>query len=160
MADEIYGQSIGFEPTPNGYAATQGLQANQIMAHPPTLDLSQRQMIDSPGGYGSEYSARAYVAPNKQMVYPTIYEGKHHDTEEAFQHAVQTGEHMGIFHSPPQEFYQTNPEAMQQYEQVLGQYENAVHARPIYANGQLLNYDVYQSMRRKRKLSDVKKRKE
>lgn len=162
MADEnsIWGQSIGFTPSPSGYAATQGLPAMKIMAFPPTLDFSQRQMIDMPEGYGSEYSGRAYIAPNLQMVYPTIYDGQQHSREEALLHAQQTGLHMGIFHSPEESMYQANPAAMQHYENVVGQYENTVHARPIYSSdGQLFNRDVYQQLKAnpKRKLTQVKK---
>lgn len=147
MADNpIIGQSLGFQPSQWGYAATQGLPAMQHMAAPPTVDLSQRQIIDMPGGYGSEYSARAALPSGHQMSFPTIYDGAQHSPQEAYQRAVQTGQHLGIF----------NPNTP---EDVMDEYENAVHSRPIYVNGQLLDNDVYQAAKgQKRKISDVVKK--
>jgi hypothetical protein len=145
MADApIIGQSDdSYAPGLNGYAATQGLAAQQHLAVPGTVDLSQRQIIDMPGGYGSEYSSRAPIPGGYQMSFPTIYGGQLHDPKEAYNHALQTGQHLGIF----------NPDTP---DSVMDEYENALHSRPIYVNGTQLNYDVYRQAKR-RKISDLVK---
>jgi hypothetical protein len=146
---------VSYAPTPNGYPAVQHLPAQQYLAFPGTIDLSQRQMIDNnaedpahpdPRNYGSEYSARDVIDGGYIMSYPTIYDGSVHSREEAKVHALKTGEHMGIFHPG-------TPDAL------MDQYEIALHSRPIYINGQLLNGDVWAAMKgnSKRKLTEIKK---
>jgi hypothetical protein len=150
----VWGTSdISYAPTPNGYPAVQHLPAQQYLVAPGTIDLSQRQMIDNPENpnnpdprqYGSEYSARDEIPGGYQMSYPTIYDGKVHPREEAYHHALQTGQYLGIYHP-------SAPAA------VLDQVENALHSRPIMVNGKLLNGDMWASMKPKRKLMNVVKK--
>ena len=149
----VWGTSdVSYSPSPQGYPAVQHLAAQQYLAAPGTVDLSQRQMIDNPEDpkrpdpreYGSEYSARDTLPSGHQMSYPTIYDGKVHSREEAYQHALQTGQHLGIF-------------APGTPENIMDEYENALHSRPITVNGKLLNGDMWASMK-PRKISNIKKR--
>ena len=148
QVNNITGYSTAdYLPSSQGYRATRGLAAQQYLAQPGTLDLSRRQMIDmdaenspvvDPRGYGSEYSARDTLPSGHQMVYPTIYDGQLHDRREAFQHALDTGQHMGIFHPF------TPEEAINEYEQKL-------HSRPQFLNnGQRLTGDKWAKLRSRR----------
>lgn len=143
----IVGESSpGFAP---GYPAMSQSQAYQggHMDSLGTLDLSKRQVVSNPEPthtpdeqkyeYGSEYSARSKLHDGRQMTYPTIYDGKQHAPPEALQHALQTGQHMGIFKAGTPE-------------RVMEDYENQLHGRPIRVNGQLLNGDTWKAMQEKR----------
>lgn len=144
QANNITGYSTAdYLPSSQGYRATRGLDAQQYLAAPGTLDLSRRQIIDNdpenspivdPRGYGSEYSARDELPSGHQMVYPTIYDGQLHDRHEAFQHAQTTGQHMGIF-------------APGTPEDIMSEYENKLHSRPIFVNGQKLTGDKWAKLR-------------
>jgi len=154
MADTqtLQGNIIGYSsadylPSSQGYRATRNLPAHQYLVQPGTLDLSRRQMIDfnpdnsaesDPRQYGSEYSARDFLPDGSQMVYPTIYDGSMHDRAEAYQHALETGQHMGIFHPFTPEAY-------------INDYENALHSRPQFVNGKRLTGDLWAQMKQKRK---------
>ena len=159
MSDQVWGMSDPklYAPTPQGYGAIQNTPAQRYVVQPGNIDLSKRQMIDNPVDpihpdprhYGSEYSARdtlpqGHPFAGHQMSYPTIYDGTVHPRQEAFKHAIDTNQHMGIYHG-------------QAPGQVIDQAETALHARPIYVNGKLLNGDMWAAMKKK-KISDVVKK--
>jgi hypothetical protein len=133
-----------YKPSPDHYPAVQHLDAKSYVSQPGTVDLSRRQVIDHPKDpknpdpreYGSEYSARDQLPDGRWMSYPTIYDGKAHPREEAFEHAQQSGQHMGIYDAdtPPH---------------VLNEVETALHSRPQKVNGNPLNGDSYAAMKAK-----------
>jgi hypothetical protein len=138
----IYGYSdAGYQP---GYPATHELEAQQYITHPGTVDLSKRQIIDNnaegydPRNYGSEYSARDELPTGHIMSYPTIYDGAVHDRKEAYHHAIETNQHLGIF-------------APGTPEHVMDEYEDTLHSRPIYLDKQhkqQLSGDVWAGLKR------------
>ena len=144
--EPVYGLSDaqGYSPTPFGYPAVQHLEAQQYLLAPGTIDLSQRQLIDNPPdpskpdpySYGSEYSARSRMEDGNIMSYPTIYDGQVHDWREAFDHAQQTGQHLGIYHSSIPDH-------------VINEVEDVLHSRPIIVNGQQMNGDLWAKMKQK-----------
>jgi hypothetical protein len=160
--DTITGESgPGYAP---GYPATHDLPLAQkgMISQPGTLDLSQRQMIDhdpenntnpDPRGYGSEYSARSRLNADEAkrlganegdwMVYPTIYNGRWHApppgegrSDEAWQHALATGQHMGIISGKA-----NNDD--------INEYENHLHGRDIYVRGVKLTGDTWEQNKRR-----------
>jgi hypothetical protein len=150
----VWGTSgVEYSPTPQGYPVLKNHPASQYLLAPGNIDLSQRQMIDNPEDpkhpdpreYGSEYSARRRLPNGNWMSFPTIYEGKTHNVDEAYENALKTGQHMGIYHgSIP--------------DHVINDAETKLHARPIYVNGKLLNGDMWAAMKAKKKISNVVKK--
>jgi hypothetical protein len=140
----IYGYSDPAKYGP-GYPVTQNMAIQPYIVEPGNIDLSVRQLIasdpanipnkaDIPYSYGSEYSARDKLPNGNWMTYPTIYNGKNHGREEAFQYAKETGKHMGIIKG-------NAPEA------VINEYENVLHSRDIsLKDGRKLNGDVWKEI--------------
>jgi hypothetical protein len=144
----IFGLSdASYLPSSSGYLATRKLAAQNYMLAPGTVDLTKRQLIDfnpdnqdvnDPRIYGSEFSARDSLPNGHQIVYPTIYDGKMHEREEAYQHALDTGQHMGIFDRfTPSEY--------------IDEYENALHSRPQFINGKRVTGDLWAQMKMRKK---------
>lgn len=64
---------------------------------PGNIQWYGRQRVDMPGGkWGTVYSESAQEW-GLQVLYPRIYNGALHTSDEAWQHYKETGEHMGKF---------------------------------------------------------------
>jgi hypothetical protein len=136
----------GFAP---GYpaAAKLPLVTGGWIRTPGTIDLSKRHMFDNPQPgsspeqqkyeYGSEESVRDRLPNGDWMTYSVFYDGKKHTPQEAFEHAKQTGEHMGIIRGDAPE-------------KLIDQYENFLHARKITVNGRFLDGDEWKRIRTNR----------
>ena len=68
---------------------------------PGNIDLNNRQVVKNPdGSISTEESMSFSDGPGREVLIPTVFDGKHHSADEAIQHYYKTGEHLGIFPSP------------------------------------------------------------
>ena len=70
------------------------------LLEPGNINLRGRPLISmSNGQVGSEYSV-SFTQDGKEVLVPTIFDGKSHTPQEAWQHYLQTGQHMGKYDNP------------------------------------------------------------
>jgi hypothetical protein len=100
--------------TGTSQSVSQQLQTNQQAAQKTTMDvdpsmiskgliepgniqLKGRPLINMPGGsVGSEYSV-SFTQDGKEVLVPTIFDGKAHNPQDAWKHYLQTGQHLGKY---------------------------------------------------------------
>jgi hypothetical protein len=67
------------------------------LLEPGNIPLKDRPLIDMPGGQvGSEFST-SFNQNGKEVLVPTIFDGKQHSPKEAWAHYLKTGQHLGKY---------------------------------------------------------------
>ena len=70
------------------------------LLEPGNINLQGRPLISMGNNQvGSEYSV-SFTQDGKEVLVPTIFDGKAHTPQEAWQHYLQTGQHMGKYDNP------------------------------------------------------------
>jgi len=86
-----------------GKFTTQNIDPSLIskgLVEPGNIPLVGRPLIDmGKGQVGSEYSV-SFTQDGKEVLVPTIFDGKTHTPQEAWQHYLDTGQHMGKYDNP------------------------------------------------------------
>jgi len=82
---------------------------------PPTIELYGRprvpvggkdmstwnsSRVGAPGSYGTVYSESREDPSGMEVLYPRIYNGQLHSSDQAWRHYMSTGQHMGKFANP------------------------------------------------------------
>ena len=63
-----------------------------------TIDLTQLPAVNlGDGSWGTVHSESREVPGIGEVLYPTIVNGRQVSSDEAFQHAIKTGRHLGVF---------------------------------------------------------------
>jgi hypothetical protein len=72
------------------------------MIEPGNIDLNNRPLISTPGkpGYKSSELSFSRGTDKGEVLVPRVVDGKMLGEDEAWQHYIETGEHMGIFDKP------------------------------------------------------------
>ncbi len=67
------------------------------LVSPGTIDLTKLPVANLGNGYWGTVHSASREVNGKEMLYPQIVNGQLLDDDSAFQHALQTGQHLGIF---------------------------------------------------------------
>ena len=85
---------------PSGQSTTMDVDPKLIskgLVEPGNIPLKGRPLISMPGGdVGSEFST-SFNQGGKEVLVPTIFDGKQHTPKEAWKHYLQTGQHLGKY---------------------------------------------------------------
>jgi len=102
-AAEASAQASVLSTAPATYKTTMDVDPKDVsrgLVEPGNIKLVGRPLIDMPGGQvGSEYSV-SFNQDGKEVLIPTIYDGKQHNPREAWGHYLKTGEHLGKYSNP------------------------------------------------------------
>jgi hypothetical protein len=77
-----------------------GLNKSAKTLEEPNIDLSKRPKVKLPDGRIGTILSKGFNIDGKEVLIPTIVNGKHVSDKEAIDHYIKTKEHLGIYDSP------------------------------------------------------------
>jgi hypothetical protein len=72
------------------------------MIEPGNIDHIGRPVVSLGDGRTGTVLAMSFEEDGREVLIPTIYDGKKHKNDEAIAHYHRTGEHLGVFETPDQ----------------------------------------------------------